>query len=223
MNKILFVVTNNNKIGTGDHDAGYEFSEVADPYFEFTNKSYQVDFASLLWGKTPEYAYDTNHKNSFNFRNSPSFTELNMSHILSEIDITDYDAVFFPGGLWPMVDMLNDPVIKNTIRKFYKANKIVWAVCHWPVALLNIKMQDGSNFLDGKKITSFTQAEEDAAGHPLNEMIPFMLDKELKNQGALFSNAGIFESNTVVDWNLVTGQNPASASWVAEEMIQLLK
>jgi putative intracellular protease/amidase len=98
----------------------------------------------------------------------------------------------------------------------------VAAVCHGPVALLGVKLSDGKFLLQSKKVTSFTQEEEKAKQHLLKQVIPFMLDQALKQQGAIFSNEKSFASYVVVDGNLVTGQNPASATNVAQQIIKLL-
>ncbi|MBC8755963.1 type 1 glutamine amidotransferase domain-containing protein [Kordia sp. YSTF-M3] len=222
MKHILFIITSTNVIGNSNRSTGYEFSEVADPYFEFINKGYTVDFASILGGIPPETGYDSGNENSKEFRNSNGFKRLNFSHKLSDITIEAYDAIFFPGGLGPMVDMVNNSLVKKVIRDVYESGRVVGAVCHGPVAFLNVNLSDGSNLLSGKKVNSFTKAEEDKDGHTLVDVIPFMLDAELKNQGALFSSTTPFEPYVVVDDNLITGQNPASASGVAIEMMKLI-
>ena len=99
---------------------------------------------------------------------------------------------------------------------------VIGAVCHGPTALLNVQLSDGSNLLEGKKISSFTKAEEDIDKHLLGDVIPFMLDEELTKQGAIFSHTSPFNPYVVIDGNIVTGQNPASASGVALKMIGLL-
>lgn len=223
MKHILFVITSTNVIGDSKRSTGYEFSEVADPYFEFVSKGYTVDFASILGGTPPATGYDISHQNSKEFRGGNGFKRLNFSYKLSDIDTEAYDAIFFPGGLGPMVDMVNNYLVKEIIKNVYESGRIVGAVCHGPVALLNVMLSDGSNLIKGKKINSFTKAEEDADGHTLGDVIPFLLDAELMNQGALFSNTTPFDSYVVVDNNLVTGQNPASASGVAIEMMKLIK
>jgi len=222
MKHILFIITSTNTIGTGDNPTGYEFSEVADPYFEFIKQSCAVDFASILGGMPPADGYDSSNKNSKDFKESNGFKRLNFSHQLSTVDVEAYDAIFFPGGLGPMVDMVNDPVVKRAIRKTYESGRVVGAVCHGPVALLNVKLSDGSCLVKGKQVTSFTMAEEQADKHYLGDIIPFMLDKALADQGGLFSKAEPFQSHVVVDGHLVTGQNPASARGVAVEMVKLL-
>ena len=131
--------------------------------------------------------------------------------------------IFFPGGLGLMTDMVDNPLVKKIIKETYENEKIIGAVCHGPSALLNVILSDGTNLLEGKKINSFTKAEEDIDKHLLGDVIPFMLDAELKKQGANFSKTTPFDPFVVVDGNLITGQNPASASGVAVEMIKSLE
>ncbi len=222
MKHILFIVTSSNKTGTGQHAAGYEFSEIADPYCAFINKGIAVDFASISGGKPPYVGYDPKEKTSKMFMESTGFKRLNCSHALSAVDITAYDGIFFPGGLGLMTDMVDHPLVKKYIKITYEHNKLIGAVCHGPAALLHVVLTNGENFLSGKKINSFTQAEEKLEQHTLGEVIPFMLEKELIDQGAIFSHADPFEPFVVVDGNIVTGQNPASATLVAVKMMELL-
>lgn len=222
MKHILFIVTNANKVGTSNIKTGYEFSEVADPYFEFIKAGYTVDFASFLGGLPPEDGYDENNSISKLFRNSSGFKRLNFSHKLENVDIDAYDAIFFPGGLGPMVDLFDNKLVKKIIAEAYENGKIISSVCHGPVVLLNVKLSNGKLLLDGKKITSFTEAEEGIKKHYLKEVIPFMLDNELKSQGAYFSNKNPFENNVIIDDKIITGQNPASASAVAKAVIEKL-
>ena len=222
MKHILFIVTSTNLTGLGRHAAGYEFSEVADPYFEFTSKGYIVDFASILGGTPPYVGYDDTQTLSKNFKAGNGFKRLNFSHKLSAVNIDAYDAIFFPGGLGPMTDMVTNPLVKQVIKNVFESGRVVGAVCHGPVALMNVILSNGKNLLKGKRINSFTEAEENIDKHTLGDVIPFMLDAELKKQGAQFSHTSPFEPFTVTDGNLVTGQNPASASGVALEMMELI-
>ncbi|WP_428741724.1 type 1 glutamine amidotransferase domain-containing protein [Tenacibaculum sp.] len=222
MKHILFVVTSTNVTGTGNYSAGYEFSEIADPYFEFVNKGFAIDFASIVGGKPPYVGYEPKQQTSKEFIEGNGFKRLNFSHKLTDIDVSAYDAIFFPGGLGLMTDMVDNPLVKEIIKETYESGKIIGAVCHGSAALLNVTLSDGSNLLEGKKINSFTEAEEKLDGHVLGGVIPFMLDKELKKQGAIYYHAKPFEPYVINDGNLVTGQNPVSASGVALKMIELL-
>tara|TARA_R110002049_G_scaffold62062_7_gene166308 strand:+ start:95 stop:769 length:675 start_codon:yes stop_codon:yes gene_type:complete len=222
MKHILFIITSTNKTGTGLHDAGYEFSEIADPHFEFTNEGYTVDFASILGGEPPFVGYDSAQEKSKNFKEGNGFKRLNFSHKLDNVNISAYDAIFFPGGLGLMTDMVDNPLVKKIIKNAYESGKVIGAVCHGPSALLNVTLSDGSYLLEGKRINSFTKAEEEIDRHTLGGVIPFILDEELIKQGAIFSHTKPFKPYVVIDRNIVTGQNPASASNVALKMIDLL-
>ena len=222
MKHILFIVTSTSVTGTGKHEAGYEFSEVADPYFEFTNQGYTVDFASIQGGTPPFVGYDNTQVLSKNFKNGNGFKRLSFSYKLSDINIAAYDAIFFPGGLGPMTDMVTDPIVKDTIKKVYESGRVVGAVCHGPVALLNVTLSNGKNLLEGKRINAFTEAEENIDKHILGDVIPFMLDAELAKQGAKFSHTSPFDPFVITDGNIITGQNPASASGVAKAMMNII-
>ena len=160
MKHILFIVTSTNKTGTEQHPAGYEFSEIADPYWEFTKKGYTVDFASIKGGQPPFVGYDDSQPSSKSFRASSGFKRLNFSHALSNINADAYNGIFFPGGLGLMTDMLNHPLVKKVIKETYENEKVIGAVCHGPAALLNVRLSDGRFLVDGKAINSFTQEEE---------------------------------------------------------------
>ncbi len=222
MKHILFIVTSTNVTGTGKHKVGYEFSEVADPYWEFIEKGMHIDFASIAGGEPPFVGFDGTHESSRKFKESAGFKRMNFSHQLAAVDIDSYDAVFFPGGLGPMTDMVNNLEVKEAIRQVYESGRLIGAVCHGPVALLNIELTNGKYLVSGKHVSSFTQTEEEADKHLLDEVIPFLLDEALMEQGGIFSCAGPFEAHVVRDGNLITGQNPASATGVAREMIKAL-
>lgn len=132
----------------------------------------------------------------------------------------EYDAVFIPGGLAPMVDMPEATELKKVIADFYESSRVVGAVCHGPVSLLNVKLSDGSYIVNGKNMTSFTTAEEDNYARP---DVPFDLQTALSEQGAIFHAAEPWSANSIADGNLVTGQNPASAKGVGEKMVALLE
>ena len=113
MKHILFIVTSTNKTGTGKHAAGYEFSEIADPYYEFINKGHTVDFASMLGGTPPFVGYDASQSISKKFKESNGFKRLNFSYKLNDVNIDAYDAIFFPGGLGLMTDMVDNPLVEK--------------------------------------------------------------------------------------------------------------
>lgn len=139
---------------------------------------------------------------------------------LDSVDVARYDAIFVPGGLAPMVDMPEHPLLKKVIAESYERGAVVGAVCHGPVALLNVKLSDGTYLVSGKHIASFTSKEEDNYARP---DVPFDLQTALIRQGAIFHAAEPWSANSIADGKLVTGQNPASAKGVGEKMIAILE
>lgn len=218
--KILIIVSNANSIGPHHRRTGTFLSEVAHPYAEFERAGHQVDFASLS-GDTPylDALNLADDPDNLKFLTGKGWARMQKAAKLAEVDVGAFDAVFVPGGLAPMVDMPEAPLLKKVIAETYERNAVVGAVCHGPASLLNVRLSDGSYLVNGKNITSFTTAEEDGYARP---DVPFDLQTALAKQGALFHAAAPWSSNSIQDGNLVTGQNPASAKGVGEKMVALL-
>ena len=119
-----------------------------------------------------------------------------------------------------MVDMPEAPLLKKVVAETYERGAVVGAVCHGPVALLNVKLSDGSYLVKGKNLTSFTTEEED---NYARRDVPFDLQTALSGQGAIHHPARPWTANSLADGRLVTGQNPASAKGTAEKMIAILE
>jgi len=218
--KILIIVSNANAIGPKNRRTGTFLPEVAHPYAEFEKAGYQIDFASLT-GETPylDALNLASDPDNLNFLTGKGWEDMQQATQLSAVDASIYDAIFIPGGLAPMVDMPEAPLLKKVIAETYERNAVVGAVCHGPVSLLNVKLSDGSFLVNGKNITSFTTEEED---HYAKADVPFDLQTALAAQGAIFHTAAPWADNSIADGNLVTGQNPASAKAVGEKIVAIL-
>lgn len=219
--KILIIVSNANAIGPNNKRTGTFLPEVAHPYAEFNKAGYQIDFASLL-GDTPylDALNLADDADNLKFLTGKGWADMQKAAKLSTVDVSTYDAVFVPGGLAPMVDMPEAPLLKEVIAATYERNAVVGAVCHGPVSLLNVKLSNGSYLVKGKNIASFTTAEEDSYARA---DVPFDLQTALTSQGAIFHAAASWSANSIADGNLVTGQNPASAKGVGEKMVAILE
>ena len=219
--KILFIVSNANAIGPRNRRTGNFLPEVAHPYAEFDRAKYQIDFASLT-GETPfldalNLAADPDN---LSFLVGAGWAAMQKARKLDEVDVSQYDAIFMPGGLAPMVDMPAHPLLKKVIQETYERKAVVGAVCHGPVSLLNVKLSDGTYLLSGKNISSFTNEEE---ANYAKADVPFELETALTQQGAIFYKTEPWQAFSIADGKVVTGQNPASAKGVAEKMIKLLE
>ncbi|MFD2582483.1 type 1 glutamine amidotransferase domain-containing protein [Pedobacter vanadiisoli] len=218
---ILIIVSNANSIGPNNRRTGTFLPEVAHPYAVFSEAGYQIDFASLT-GDTPylDALNLADDPDNLKFLTGKGWADMQKAVKLETADLKSYDAIFVPGGLAPMVDMPEAPLLKKVIAETYERGAVVGAVCHGPVSLLNVKLSDGSYLINGKNIASFTTAEEDNYARP---DVPFDLQTALTQQGAIFHAAAPWSANSIADGRLVTGQNPASAKGVGEKMIAILK
>jgi putative intracellular protease/amidase len=219
--KVLIIVSNANSIGPNHRRTGTFLPEVAHPYAEFEKAGYQIDFVSLT-GESPflDALNLADDPDNLKFLTGKGWQDMHKAGKLSDINTDDYDAVFVPGGIAPMADMPEAPELKKVIADFYESNRVVGAVCHGPVSLLNVKLSDGSYLVNGKNITSFTTEEEDNYARP---DVPFDLQTALTEQGAIFHTTAPWSANSIADGNLVTGQNPASAKGVGEKIVALLE
>ncbi len=147
--------------------------------------------------------------------------ELANTKKLADVSADDFDAVFYPGGHGPMWDMPDNATSIALIEAFVKADKPVGAVCHAPVALINVRGKDDEYLIKGKRVTGFTNEEEEAVG--LSAVVPFLLEDRLKERGGIYSKAANWVPYIQVDGRLVTGQNPASSEPAAEELLKLLR
>lgn len=218
--KVLIIASNANAIGPNNRRTGTFLPEIAHPYAEFKRAGYQINFATLT-GDTPylDALSLADDPDNLAFLVGDGWAKMQKAAKLSDVDVSQYEAIFVPGGLAPMVDMVEEPLLKKVIAETYERGAVVGAVCHGPVSLLNVKISDGSYLVNGKNIASFTTAEEDNYARP---DVPFDLQTALTEQGAIFHAAEPWSANSIADGHIVTGQNPASAKGVAEKMIAIL-
>lgn len=218
--RILFIVSNAKTIGPKNRKTGVFLDEVAHPYVEFDDAGYQIDFASIT-GEVPnlDNLEAKDETSNARFLQEGGWEKMQHNRKLSNIDTNGYDAVFVPGGLAPMVDMPENALLKKVIAEIYEENGVVGAVCHGPVAFLNVILSDGTLLLKDKNITSFSNEEEN---HYAKDDVPFLLESALNAQGGKFHAAAPWSDHSIADGNLVTGQNPASARSTAQKMIALL-
>lgn len=221
MKKILIIVSNANVIGPRNRRTGTVLPEVAHPYAEFARAGYQIDFASLT-GDTPylDLLNLADDPDNLVFLTGKGWASMQKASKLSDVDVGAYDAIFVPGGLAPLVDMPEDPLLKKVIAETYERGAVVGAVCHGPVAFLNVRLSDGTYLVSGRNIASFTNEEEDQ--YAKND-VPFLLETALTEQGAIFHAASPWSANSIADGRVVTGQNPASAKGVGEKMVAILE
>ncbi|OQP42936.1 thiamine biosynthesis protein ThiJ [Niastella yeongjuensis] len=218
--KILFMVSSTNVIGPKNRRTGNLLTEVAHPYETFKKQGYDIDVFSVKGGEAPIDMVELDDPTNKAFLADEGLTKFKNTTGIDKALVDNYDAVFVPGGLAPVVDMPDNPTVQNILSSMYDKGKVVSAVCHGPVSLINVKLKDGSYLVDGKKVTGFSIAEE---MNYAKEDVPFELEDALKERGADYSCVAPWQAYSIADGRLVTGQNPASAQGVAEKVIAILE
>jgi putative intracellular protease/amidase len=219
---VLMVLTSHARLGDTGKPTGFFLGEVTHPLEVFEKAGLTVELVSIKGGEPPVDGLDLDDPVNARYWNDPAFrAKLSATKSLADVNPTDYAGVYFSGGHGTMWDFPDDEAVQRAARALYEAGAPVGAVCHGPAALVNVKLSDGSYLVSGKEVSAFTNDEEEKVG--LTKVVPFLLATKLVERGAKHRAAPDFEKQVVVSGNLVTGQNPASAAGVAEEMVEMLK
>jgi putative intracellular protease/amidase len=226
MKKVLFVLTSHEELGNTGEKTGFWIEEFASPYYKLIDNNVEVILSSPKGGQPPidpkSASLDFQTPATVRFNNDKKTQEkLSKTIKLEIVNETDYDAVFYPGGHGPLWDLAEDKNSIALIEAFYKKNKPVGAVCHAPAIFKNTKNIDGTPLVKGKKVTGFTNTEEEAV--KLTNIVPFLVEDMLKKNGGIYSKIGDWQPYAVEDGFLITGQNPASSELVAEKLLEKLK
>lgn len=223
MKKVLFVVTSHDKKGNTGQSTGYYLAEVTHPWDVLQNAGYEIDFVSPKGGKAPVDGFNLEDPINKKFWDNTKYrTKIENTMKPSDVKAEEYSAIFFAGGHGTMWDFPENNEIAEIARKIYENNGVVSAVCHGPAGLANIKLSNGKYLVDGKRINSFTNEEENAV--KLENVVPFLLENKLIEHGAIFEKSGLWQKHITIDQRVVTGQNPASAQSVGEATLtELLK
>jgi putative intracellular protease/amidase len=215
---ILVVVTSYARIDA-QHPTGLWFEEFAIPYERFVEAEYLVTVASIKGGKVPIDPRSLPENQETMAFKGP-MAALQHSQRLLEVDVTEYDAAFFPGGHGTMFDFPPSREAAELVARYLENGKPVAAVCHGPAVLTQAKYRDGSTVVKGRRLTAFSNEEERAV--QLDTLMPFLLEDRLRSLGADVQVAPPWQAHIVVDGNLITGQNPQSSLKTAEAMLEAM-
>lgn len=223
--KILIVLTSHDQLGDTGEKTGFWLEEFSTPYYVLKDAGASITLASPKGGQPPlDPKSDLPENQTESTRrflaDVSAQSELANTTKLADFSADDFDAIFYPGGHGPMWDMPDNQLSIALIEAFVKADKPVAAVCHAPVALVNVRDNNGEFLVKGKHVTGFTNDEEAVVG--LTDVVPFLLEDRLKERGGIFNKAADWTPYIQVDGKLVTGQNPASSEAVAKALLKLL-
>lgn len=224
--KVLMVLTSHNKLGDTGKPTGFWLEEFAATYYVFKDAGANVVLASPLGGQPPldpvSDQPEAQTADTDRFRQDSAAQQALANTLkLETVDSSKYDAVFYPGGHGPLWDLAEDKHSIALIENLYASGKPIGAVCHAPGVLRHVKNADGTPLVAGKRVTGFTNSEEEAVG--LTDVVPFLVEDQLKQLGAQFERTDDWGVLSLTDGQLVTGQNPASSAAAAEALLKLLQ
>ena len=230
---VLMVVGNPGVSSTLGWPVGFWAAELFHPYYEFTQKRYEVTIASPDGGKVEldalsdprdESKWSADDLISMGALNTPELVaQLDDTPALRDLDLDRFDAVVICGGMGPMFQFRDHEALKQAIVHFYEANKPTAVLCHGTCALLDVKLSDGSYLIEGKTMTGFANVEEDYGDASVGQKVmPFRIEDEAKSRGANYVQAGLFKAFAVRDGRLITGQQQYSGREVARLVIEML-
>ncbi len=223
--KILMILTSHDKLGNTGEKTGFWLEEFASPYYVFKDAGAEITLASPLGGQppldpksdTPDFQTEATHR----FKSDSAAQAVLANTLkLAAVNAVDYDAVFYPGGHGPLWDLAEDAASIALIEALLATGKPVAAVCHAPGVLRHAKAPDGISVVQGKKVTGFTNSEEEAVG--LTKIVPFLVEDMLKETGGKYSKAEDWHPYVETDGLLITGQNPASSELAARALLEKL-
>jgi len=222
--KIVMVLTSHDQLGNTGRKTGFWLEEFAAPYFVFRDAGVQLTLASPKGGQPPidpksdEPENQTDAMTRFKKDNTAQEALANTVK-LSSVKEQDFDTVFYPGGHGPMWDLAEDPVSIALLESFYNSGKPIALVCHSPGVLRHVTYKN-EPLVKGKHVTGFTNGEEEAV--QLTHVVPFLVEDELLQLGAIFEKKANWQPFSIVDGRLVTGQNPASSTSTAQTLLKLM-
>ncbi|MEW5307153.1 MAG: hypothetical protein WDW36_009566 [Sanguina aurantia] len=223
---VLIVSTSHSILGETGEATGSWAEEVASPYYLFKAAGYTVDITSIAGGEIPfdepslAPPYLTKDVERF-LLDDDAMAQVFESRVFSSVSADAYDAVYLPGGHGTCWDFPGNATLKQLVETFWKSGKVVSAVCHGVIGLLEANDESGACILAGKQATGFSNTEEFAVVK--EKIVPFLLEDAMKAKGAIYTAAGNWKVHALRDGKLVTGQNPQSSARVAELVIEALQ
>jgi putative intracellular protease/amidase len=224
--KVLIVLTSHDRLGDTGRKTGFWLEELAAPYYAFKDAGAGIVLASPEGGRPPldPKSNEPDSQTDFTRRfeaDADAMAQLASTVRLDSVSQADFDTVFYPGGHGPLWDLAEDRNSIALIEAFLAAGKPVALVCHAPGVLRHVRTPEGRPLVEGKRVTGFANSEEAAVG--LTDVVPFLVEDELKARGGIYSRGEDWASYVVTDGLLITGQNPGSSAEAATVLLERLR
>ena len=228
MTTVLFVVSAADgwtlKDGTV-HPTGYWAEELAEPHRLFAEAGWEITVATpggvaptldeISLGLAGGLPAKRKKIRAYLDSIAPQLAE---PRVLSEVDESHYDLVFYPGGHGPMEDLAVDDVSGQLLTRRLASGAPLALLCHAPAAVLAAHGEGGSNAFAGRRMTGLSNVEERL--NPFAWKAKWMLEDAMKEAGVMYEKGKLpLRPFVVVDGALYTGQNPQSADALAERLL----
>lgn len=239
--RVAIVIANPVVSATTGWNVGFWWSELTHPYYEFTEKGYEVEVFSPDGGRCEPDAmsdprdvsgYSASDLISMGFIHTPAMVAMvENTGKAADIDVDRFDAIVVAGGQAPMFTFGAAVELQRKFVEFYERRKIAAALCHGVAILKYAKLSSGEYLAAGKTVTGFANSEEDFADEAVwnygmlprdTHIMPWRIEDEMKAIGANFVQAGMWRGFAVRDGNLITGQQNFSGSETARLIITAL-
>ena len=240
-NRVAIVIANPAVSDTTGWPVGFWWSEMTHPYYEMTEKGYEVEIFSPEGGRCEADAmsdprdpsgYSASDLITMGFINTPSLAALvEETKSVREINVADFDAIVIAGGQAPMFTFEKATELHRKFVEFYEAGKIAAALCHGVAILKYAKLSNGEPLAKGKTVTGFANVEEDFADRAVwdygmlpegQHIMPWRGEDAMNEIGANYIQGWMWRALADRHGNLITGQQNFSGSETARLIIQAL-
>ena len=239
VHRVLIVTTSHSQMGSTGHLTGVWLEELATPYYALLDGGAAITLASIRGGEIPfdprsmpaqageepgEEPEEQQQVPASVSRFLADVAAMNAAQNSLPVDALEgelFDAILLPGGHGTMWDLPHSEALARLVGSMFDQGRIVAAVCHGPAGLVSAKRADGRPVVDGRKVSGFTNSEEDGVG--LSGVVPFLLEDRLSELGGRFERGPDWQPYGVRDGNLITGQNPQSSELVARLVLGALE
>ena len=224
----LIVTTSHDTLGETGRATGVFGSELTVPYYAFLDAGMEVDLASIKGGEIPVEPWSMNWPlataDDRRFKGDAAAMEMLMnSKPVSEVDPDAYDVIFMAGGWGAAYDLAQSAELANLVTRANANGAVLGSVCHGALGLVNAQDVDGSPLIEGRRVTGVTDKQVAELGIQITPMHP---ETEMRATNAVFEAdtrwRDFFATHTVVDGNVVTGQNQNSGYETAHRILELL-
>lgn len=220
---ILFILASSKVHGTSALPASISFGEVVNAWDTFQAAGYSVDFVSPDGGAVPILDRYVSKDMEPRLKDEHIMNGLRHTAKPAQVDPARYRAVYYVGGSNAIYGVPEHPVLQNIAMHVYERNGgVVSAVCHGTAGIVNLKLASGQHLVSGKRISGFPEEHEEQDAGYFKEF-PFLIRKTVESRGGSFHAVNNDQPHIEVDGRVVTGQNYASATPVAEAVVDVLR